>query len=141
MLSDGNSMRPYTLPCAAVLCVIVLSLVAVSSLSAHGASGDGAADPDDFSFSGLMAGWGSAMVDPDTYTTWMHIDGFSSFMMNETFFSAFSSSTYGSLDRDSILGTIPNIFFVVCIIVVILSVAVAVLEIKKLERSKRVVRK
>jgi hypothetical protein len=94
-----------------------------------------------YTFSNLLGSWGSAMIDPATYTTWMHIDGFSGFLMNETFLSAFSSSTYGSLDRDTILGTIPNIFFVVCLLVVMLSVAVAVIEIRKLEMSRRVIRK
>jgi len=94
-----------------------------------------------YSFSDLLMGWGSALLDPATYTTLAHIDGLFTFLMNETFLSSLSSDAFGSLSRDSILGTIPNIFFVVCIVCVILSLAVAIIEIRKLEASKRVVKK
>ncbi|MDR0335039.1 MAG: hypothetical protein LBH69_04050 [Methanomassiliicoccaceae archaeon] len=106
---------------------------------ASGAGPGNSINPPNFSFSDLVGSWGSAIVDPATYTTWLHIDGFSGFLMNETFLSAFSSSTYGSLDRDTMLGTIPNIFFILCLIVAALSVAVAVIEIRKLEMSRRVI--
>ena len=66
---------------------------------------------------------------------------FFDFLKNETFLSVFSSSYYSSLNRDSILGSIPNIFFLVCIISIILSISVAIIEVRKLERKKRVVRK
>jgi len=89
----------------------------------------------------LISKWGGAMMDPSTYTTLAHVDGFFSFLASETFLSSLSSNSFGSLSRDSILGTIPNIFFVVCIICVLLSVAVAVIEIRKLDLLRRVVRK
>jgi hypothetical protein len=93
------------------------------------------------SFSDLLGKWGSALIDPATYTTWAHIGGFFGFLMNETFLSAFSSNSFGSLSRSSILGTIPNIFFVVCILSVILSVAVAVMELNKLDLLRRIIKK
>ena len=104
-----------------------------------GADPAGSAPPD-FTFSDLVGSWGGALIDPATYTTWLRIGGFTEFLMNETFLSAFSSSSYGSLDRDTILGTIPNMFFVMCIIVAMLSVAVAVIEIRKIEAARRVIR-
>ena len=118
---------------------MVLSLVLVPFVSGAG-DGSGAVNPPDFSFSDLVGSWGSALIDPATYITWLRIDGFTDFLMNETFLSAFSSSSYGSLDRDTMLGTIPNIFFVMCIVVAMLSVAVAVIEIRKLEMARRVIR-
>ena len=132
-------MRAYASAGAAVLFVIAVALLAAAPpVSAAEPAG---AEPPDFSFSDLMGSWGSAMIDPYTYTAWAHMGGFFEFLKNETFLSAFSSSSYGSLDRDTILGTVPNIFFVVCILVAILSVAVSVIEVKKLEASKRVIRR
>ena len=81
------------------------------------------------------------MIDPSTYTTVAHVDGFFSFLMDETFLSSLSSSSFGSLSRNSILGTIPNIFFVICIICVLLSVAVAVIELRKADMLRRIVKK
>jgi hypothetical protein len=102
--------------------------------------GSTAASAPGLSFSDLLAKWGSALIDPRTYTTWTHIDGFFGFLMNETFLSAFSSNAFGSLSRSSILGTIPNIFFVVCIISVFLSVAVAVMELSRLDLLNRIIK-
>jgi len=133
----GILARSVAIPCV-ILCVVALLIVAAPAAAA---AEPAAMDPPNFSFSDLIGSWGSAMVDPATYTSWAKIHGFGSFLMNETFLSAFSSSNYGSLDRDTILGTIPNIFFVVCIIVAILSIAVAVIEIRKLEASRRVIRR
>jgi len=95
----------------------------------------------DLSVYDLISGWGGAMVDPSTYTTLTHVDGFFAFVMDETFLSSLSSNSFSSLSRNSILGTIPNIFFVICIICVLLSVAVAVIELKKLDMLKRIVKK
>lgn len=89
----------------------------------------------------LISKWGGAMIDPSTYTTIAHVDGFFSFLVNETFLSSLSSNSFGSLSRDSILGTIPNIFFVICIICVLLSVAVGVMEMRKLDMLRRIVKK
>jgi hypothetical protein len=69
-----------------------------------------------------------------------HISGFFDFLMNETFLSAFSSDAFGSLSRSTILGTIPNIFFVICIISVILSITVAIIELSKLDMLGRVIK-
>jgi len=133
-------MKAYASAGAAVLFVMAIALLAAVP-AASAADPSTGMEPPDFSFSDLMGSWGSAMIDPATYTTWAKIDGFGSFLKNETFLSAFSSSSYGSLDRDTMLGTIPNIFFMVCILVGILCVAVAVVEIRKLEASRHVIRK
>ncbi|MDR2865983.1 MAG: hypothetical protein LBV13_01045 [Methanomassiliicoccaceae archaeon] len=93
------------------------------------------------SFSDLLGIWGNALADPATYATWGHIGGFAGFLMNETFLSALSSNSFSSLSRNSILGTIPNMFFVVCIACVLLSIAVAVMELKRTDMLSRVVKK
>jgi hypothetical protein len=125
------------LPCV-IICVIA-ALVIVTPAAA--AAETGTMDPPNFSFSDLMGNWGSAMIDPATYTTWAKINGFPGFLMHDTFLSAFSSSDYGSLDRDTVLGTIPNIYFVLFIVVAMLSIGVAVIELRKLEMSRRVIKR
>ena len=100
----------------------------------HGSAGD-------LSVYDLISKWGGAMIDPSTYTTVAHVGGFFSFLVDETFLSSLSSNSFGSLSRNSMLGTIPNIFFVICIICVLLSVAVAVMELKKMDMLKRIVKK
>ena len=142
MESGGTVRRAYVILCA-VFCFAALFILSVppASASVDATVFSNSTGFKEYSFSDLLAAWGSALIDPEMYTAWMHIDGFSSFLMNETFLSAFSSNTYGSLNRDTILGTIPNIFFVVCIFVVILSIAITVIELRKLEESKRVIRK
>jgi hypothetical protein len=103
-------------------------------------AGDGTASVPNLSFSDLLIKWGAALIDPATYTTWAHINGFFDFLMNETFLSALSSNAFGSLSRSSILGTIPNIFFAVCILSVSLSVAVAIMELNKLDMQGRAIK-
>jgi len=104
--------------------------------------GPGASGPTgELSVADLLSMWWGALTDASTYATVAHIDGFFSFLMSETFLSSLSSNSFGSLSRNSILGTIPNIFFVVCLVCVILSIAVAVIELRKLDILKRVLRK
>jgi len=95
----------------------------------------------EFSFSDLLREWGRALTDPVVYTSWMHIDGFFTFLANETFLSVFSDGSYGSLSRDTVLGTIPNVFFVVCIITALLCIVTAIVGIKKAESSGRTIEK
>jgi len=122
------------------LCAGFFSLVSFLMLSPFASASEhaGSGGP---SLSDLLGKWAGALFDPAVYTTWTHLGGFFDFLRNETFLSVFSSSEYSSLNRDSILGSIPNIFFVVCILSIILSVSVAVIEVRKLERKKRVVSK
>jgi hypothetical protein len=98
-----------------------------------------AADPRDMSLGDLFKDWGSAIIDPATYTTFGYLGGFFSFLKTETFLSVFSGSS-GTLSNDTFLGSVPNLFFIVCVLCCLLSVAIAVVEIKKAERQKRVVK-
>jgi hypothetical protein len=133
----GILSKTFVIPC--VIICFVAAMVVISPMAS--AAEPGAIDPPNFSFSDLMGSWGSAMIDPATYTTWTNIGGFGGFLFHETFLSAFSSSNYGSLDRNTMLGTIPNIFFLLFIVVAMLSVAVAVIEIRKVETSRRVIKR
>ena len=133
-IGGGNVRRAYAL-FFAVLCFVFISAVplAAGETETHNAGR--------LSVSDILSEWGSALVDPSTYSALAQVDGFISFLMNETFLSSLSSNTFGSLSRSSILGTIPNIFFVVCILCTILSVAVAIMDLKKLDVLKRIVKK
>jgi hypothetical protein len=141
MVSGGNVRRAYAL-LSVVFCFVLLVLISQAASAAvfDISSVNNSAGPR-LSFSDLLAKWGSALVDPATYTTLAHVDGFFSFLMNETFLSAFSSNAFGSLSRSTILGTIPNVFFVVCILCIILSLAVTAVDLGKLDRLKRIIRK
>ena len=94
----------------------------------------------EFSFSDLLKEWGRALTDPAVYTSWMHIDGLFGFLSSETLASVFNEGD-GGASRISVLGTIPNIFFMLCIITVILCIVTAMIGIRKAERSKRVIRR
>ncbi|MCL2608113.1 MAG: hypothetical protein FWD92_06145 [Methanomassiliicoccaceae archaeon] len=124
----------------AALCAGFFSVSSILMFSPN-ASASGSAASGGPTLSDLLGKWVSALFDPATYMTWTHLGSFFDFLKNETFLSVFSSSYYSSLNRDSILGSIPNIFFLVCIISIILSISVAIIEVRKLERKKRVVRK
>ena len=137
---DGMVRRAYALLSVALLGVFFL-LVTSSAVTGNDGAVASASTAGDLSVYDLISIWGGAMVDPSTYTTLTHVDGFFTFVMNETFLSSLSSNSFSSLSRNSILGSIPNIFFVVCIICVLLSVAVAVVELKKLDLLKRIVKK
>ena len=133
------TMRAYVLPCAVLLTVgavvvFVSPQVSASSPSIYSNSID-------ITFADLLGRWGSAMLDPSTYIGPLQVKGFFHFLMNETFLSSFSSGAYGSLSRSSVLGTIPNIFFAVCLISIMLSSAVGIFELREYERSKKIVRK
>ena len=135
----GNVRRAHALSAAVLCClsfVLVMSITAAASGAAAYGKGAGS-----LSVADLLSIWGSALTDPSTYTTMAHVGGFLSFLANETFLSSLSSNTFGSLSRNTILGTIPNVFFVVCILCVLLSVAVTVMELKKLDMLRRVVKK
>ncbi|MCL1984468.1 MAG: hypothetical protein FWG58_03610 [Methanomassiliicoccaceae archaeon] len=132
-------MRTYALPCAVLLAAAAIVVLISPQVSA--ASVSVYSDSVDITFADLLGGWGSAMFDPSTYIGPLQVKGFFHFLMNETFLSSFSSGAYGSLSRSSVLGTIPNIFFAVCLISVMLSSAVCVIELREYERSKRIVRK
>ena len=131
--------KAFTVLCA-MFCFVALFVIGAPLASASPVYANAISLPE-FSFSDLMREWLGALVDPATYTTWLHIDGFFHFLTTETFLSPLSSDSYGSLTRESMLGTIPNIFFIVCIITAILCVAVAIIEIRKLDDSKRITRK
>ena len=123
-----------------LLGVFFILITSSAAVAADGtASYSGSAG--DLSVYDLISKWGGAMIDMSTYTTVTQVDGFFSFIMDETFLSSLSSNSFGSLSRNSILGTIPNVFFVICIVCVLLSVAVAVIELKRMDMLKRIVRK
>jgi hypothetical protein len=129
--------------CAVLCCVLFVLILSAASATAAGTGAvafSGSMDAK-MSFSHLLSEWMGALADPDTYTAWMHMGGFVDFLWNETFLSAFSSSTFSSLSRSTILGTIPNIFFVVCILCALLSVTIAVIEIRKWDTQRRVVKR
>ena len=124
--------------------VVVLSFAALLVITSPGASASylqASVGAPAFSFSDLLREWGRALTDPAVYTSWMHIDGFFTFLANETFLSAFSSSAYGSLGRDTVLGTIPNVFFVVCIFTVMLCIATAIIGLRKAKSPEQTVNK
>ena len=131
--AGGNIRKITAVLCVALGSVLFLPLISGTAAAAGSSSG--------ISFSELLAGWGSALLDPATYKTWAYLGGFFDFLMHETFLSAFSSDSFGTLSRTTILGTIPNVFFIVCILCSLLSIAVAVIEVKKAERMKHVVKK
>ena len=131
-------MRAYAFLCTVLFCAFAV-LITVPAVSASETFAS--ASSPDLSFADLLGLWFSALTDPATYTTTGHMGGFFDFLKNDTFLSAFSSDTFGSLSRNNVLGNIPNIFFAVCIISILLSIAVAVLEIKKADMLSRVVRK
>lgn len=134
----GNIGRAYAVLCV-TFCFIISAVLIIPAAAAADASA--AEHVRAFSFSDLLAGWGSVIFDPATYTTWTQMGGFLDFLRNETFLSSFTSSEYNSLSSGSVLGTIPNIFFVACLLCAVLSVAVALAEIRKFDRSKRIIRK
>ena len=136
-VSDGK-MRAYALLCTALFGVFA---VLITAPAASASETFASAVAPDLSFADLLGLWFSAMTDPATYTTTGHMSGFFDFLRNDTFLSAFSSDTFGSLSRNDVLGNIQNIFFAVCIVCILLSIAVAVLEIKKVDTLNRVVKK
>ena len=121
------------------LCFVVL--LVIMSTGASASYVQASVGVPEFSFSDLLREWGRALTDPALYTSWMHIDGFFTFLTTETFLSVFGDNTYSSLSRDTILGTIPNVFFVVCIITALLSIALAIVGIRKAENYSRTIRK
>jgi len=137
-MTGGNVRTSFIIPGIAVLFTALFVILSPNASASYLQASVGAPE---FSFSDLLREWGRALTDPAVYTSWMHIDGFFTFLTNETFLSVFSGGSYGSLSRDTILGTIPNVFFVVCIIVAMLSIATAVMGIRKAENSVRTINK
>ena len=125
----GENTKKAFAVSGATLCFTVLFTMVSLEVSASAYSNS--TDFPEFTFSDLLREWMNAVVDPATYTAWMQIDGFYHFLSTETFLSVFSSNAYGSLDRDTMLGTIPNVFLVVCIITAVLCVTVAVVGIRR----------
>ena len=135
----GGNLKALFAASGVSLCLIALLII--TSPEASASYVQASVGVPEFSFSDLLREWGKALIDPAVYTSWAQIDGFFTFLANETFLSVFGGNTYSSLSRDTILGTIPNIFFVVCIITAALSVAVAIIGIKRAESSSKTIRK
>ena len=128
-------MRRISLALCTLACCALYAVMLSADASADTSGGSG------MSFSELLSVWANALLDPATYTTVGHIDGFLTFLMNETFLSYLSSDSIGSLTGSTIMESIPNIFFIVSVLCVIISLAVAVIDIKRAEKSRKVLKK
>jgi len=135
----GGNVKVLFATSGVALCFVALFII--SSPNAAASYLQASAGTPEFSFSDLLGQWGRALTDPVIYTSWMHIDGFLTFLANETFLSVFSDGSYGSLSRDTVLGTIPNVFFVICIIVALLSIVTAIVGLSRAKRSVRTIKK
>ena len=136
--------RVYVLSCAVLSCALFAAALSPTASASDDIrsvlkdifDGIGTGTP----FLDVLSVWAGAITDPNTYMI-TSFDGFYAFLMNETFLSYLSSESVGSLTGSTMLGSIPNIFFILCILCIIVSVAVAIIDVKRAEKSRKAVKK